>query len=210
MFLDYENFNESYYSKNHNLFKIANSETPITGKPVFTDTENQSFFTVRRKMMDNLSSYDEHMKTAEEKMGKYIEDAKTKGEREHLLKANNTRGKAYDIVQRAAAFMEKFNELYDSLKEDLMSEDHIKVAQAILKLREIRPHKLIEEAGTLKRIRLIKLDSYFVKSVLGWVDSISRIYDTFEEAGKLLGKTDKQIEGARKQAASQRMRWGMY
>jgi uncharacterized protein YjbJ (UPF0337 family) len=36
------------------------------------------------------------------------------------------------------------------------------------------------------------------------------MYDNLEEAGKLLGKTDKQIEGARKQAASQRMRWGMY
>jgi hypothetical protein len=210
MFLGYEKFNEAYYNKDYNLFKVARSQTPVVGKPVFTDAENQSFFSVRRKMMDSLKSYDEHMKTAEEKMGKFLAASKTKGDTERLLKANATRGKAYDILLRASDFMNTFNELYDSLKGDLMSEDHVKVANAILQLREIRPYKLIEEAGTLKRIRLINLDAQFVKSVLKWVDSITGMYETLEDAGKLLGKTDKQIEGARKQAMSQRMRWGMF
>jgi len=210
-FLGYENFlNERYYSQNHNLYKVANSPTPILGKPIFTESDNQSFFATRRKLVDSLKSYDEHMKSAQEKMEKFIENAKTKYDKDRLIKANDTRNKAYDIVKRASEFMNEFNKLYDSLKNDLMSKDHVKVANAILELKEIKPSELIKDAGIVKRIRTIKLDSEFLKSVFLWVDSISDMYQMLDEAGKILGKSDKQIEGARKQSSSQRMRWGMF
>jgi hypothetical protein len=209
MFLKYEQFNEAYYSKNHNLWKVAGSSTPIMGVPIFTPDDQQNFFSIRRTMEEKLKGYQQHVETSEPKMADYIAKATTKGERERLQKANELRKKAFDIVQRAAAFMIEFNELYDSLKEDLFGKDHTAVANAIIKLNEIQPHGLIKEAGVLKRMNVIRMDSEFVKSVLKWVDSISRIYETFDEAGKVLGKTEKQIEGARKQSFSQRMRWGM-
>jgi hypothetical protein len=56
----------------------------------------------------------------------------------------------------------------------------------------------------------MKIDSKFILDVIKWTDSIMQIYNSFDEAGKLLGKSEKQIEGARKQSLSQKMRWGMY
>jgi hypothetical protein len=105
--------------------------------------------------------------------------------------------------------MEEFNKTYDSLKEDLFNEDHVKVAKAIIKLNEIKPNTLIKDAGVIKRMNYIKLDSEFIKSVLKWVNSISQIYDVMDEAAKTLGKSKKQVEAARKQSFFQKVRWGM-
>jgi hypothetical protein len=149
------------------------------------------------------------MEDAAKKMEGFLANSKTKTDTEMLNKANAAREKAYEIVKNSAEFMHTFNDLYDKLKPALFNEDHVKVANAIIKLNDIRPHELIKEAGILKRIRTIKLDSEFIKSVLKWVNAIVGIYEMLDEAGKMLGKSDKQIEGARKQAASQRMRWGM-
>jgi hypothetical protein len=209
MIKNYQQFNEAYYNKNYNLWKVAKSTTPILGEPVFVSDDQQNFFGIRRKLQDNLKGYQQHMDTASAKMKDHIAKSTTKGERDNLEKANQVREKAFDIVNRSAKFMEEFNKTYDSLKEDLFNEDHVKVAKAIIKLNEIKPNTLIKDAGVIKRMNYIKLDSEFIKSVLKWVNSISQIYDVMDEAAKTLGKSKKQVEAARKQSFFQKVRWGM-
>ncbi len=213
-FLDYENFlNEAYYSKNHNLEKVMNSSEPISGPSIFHEDEAQRLYAVRRKLRDNLAGYEKHVADAEAKDRAWRAAAAGRRDERGKLQwydaAAKTRNLALKIVKDSAAFMEKFNDLYDSLKEDLIGTDHVKVAKAIHTLQSIYPSSLINEAGKLKRLKRMKLDSEFISSVLKWTESISKIYDSFEEAGKLLGKSEKQIEGAKKQSLSQRMRWGM-
>ena len=93
---------------------------------------------------------------AAKKMEGFLANSKTKADTEMLNKANAAREKAYEIVKNSAEFMHTFNDLYDKLKPALFNEDHVKVANAIIKLNDIRPHELIKEAGILKRIRTIK------------------------------------------------------
>ena len=213
-FLDYDDFlNEAYYSKNHNILKVMSSTTPVIGSPIFSADEAQSVYAVRRKIQDNLVNYEKHV------ADRAIRDrelraaaAGQKGEKGKLDMYDvgaKTRDLAIKIVRESAAFMTKFNDLYDKLKDDLIGTDHVKTAKAIYELLQIYPHSLINEAGKLKRMRRLKLDEQFISDVLKWTNSITKIYDTFNEAGKLLGKSEKQIEGARKQSIAQRMRWGM-
>jgi hypothetical protein len=215
VFLDYENFlNEAYYSKNHNIRKVMNSTEPVTGAPIFQENETQSIYAVRRKLQDSLADYEKHVADATVKDREWRADAiGQKGEKGNIQwydAASKARNLALKIVKESATFMEKFNNLYDSLKGDLLGTDHIKVAKAIYTLQGIYPHSLINEAGKLKRLKRMKIDSKFILDVIKWTDSIMQIYNSFDEAGKLLGKSEKQIEGARKQSLSQKMRWGMY
>lgn len=212
-FLDYDHFlNEAYY-KNHNLHKVMASAKPVIGPPVFQAEEAQSVYAVRRKIQDNLINYEKHVaeRTAKDRELRAAA-AGQKGEKGMLDLYNvgaKSRDLAFKIVKDSAAFMVKFNNLYDSLKEDLTGTDHVKVAKAIYELLQIYPHELINEAGRLKRLRSLKLDAQFISDVLKWTNSISKIYETLDEAGKVLGKSEKQIEAARKQSIAQRMRWGM-
>jgi hypothetical protein len=205
---------EGYRSKNHNLYKVADSKEPISGKPIFQENDLQNLYAVRRKVQDNLESFEKHMEMMEVKDKAWREKVKgQRGEKGDLAwydTAKKTRELAMKTVRDSAEFMVKFNETYDKLKEDLLGSDHVKVANAIVSLLEIYPQSLINEAGKLKRLKRMQLDSQFVKDSIRWSDSIKNMYENLEDAGKLLGKTDKQIEGARKQSAMQRMRWGMY
>lgn len=211
----FEDFvNERYYSPNHNLYKVANSSEPVMGPQIFTPDEFQNFDEVQKKLETSLEGYKEHMKIASEKMKGFREAATgQKGEKGNLAwydQADKTRNLAFEVVTKAADYMTKHNKLYDSLKKDLMSEDHVKVAKAITAVLETYPNDLITAAGKLKRMKTMKLDGDFVKAVIKWTNSIMRRKDMLEEAAKMLGKTAKQIEGARKQAAAQRARWGSY
>lgn len=214
-FLGYENFlNEAYYSKNHNIRKVMNSTESVTGPPIFHENETKGVYAVRRKLRDSLANYEKHVADTTAKDREWrAAAAGQKGEKGNIQwydAAAKARNLALKIVKDSSSFMEKFNNLYDSLKEDLLGTDHVKVAKAIYTLQGIYPSSLINEAGKLKRLKRMKIDAQFISDVLKWTDSISKIYDSFEEAGKLLGKSEKQIEGARKQSLSQKMRWGAY
>jgi hypothetical protein len=213
-FLDYDNFvNEAYYSKNHNILKVMASTEPVIGSPIFHEDDTQSFYGIRRKIQDNLASYEKHVAERDAKdreMRAAIAGQRgEKGTLELYDAGTKSRNLALKIVKDSAAFMVKFNDLFDSLKVDLFGTDHVKVAKAIYALQKIYPHSLINEAGKLKRLKRLKLDVQFISDVLKWTSSISKIYDSLDEAGKLLGKSEKQIEGARKNSISQKMRWGM-
>jgi hypothetical protein len=205
---------EGYRSKNHNLYKVADSKDPITGKPIFQESDLQNFYAIRRKIQDNLEGFEKHMEMMEVKDKAWREKVKgQRGEKGDLAwydTAKKTRELAIKVVRDSAKFMIEFNETYDKLKADLLGSDHVKVANAIVSLLEIYPQSLINEAGKLKRLKRMQADSQFVKDSIKWSESIRNMYENLEEAGKMLGKTDKQIEAARKQSAMQRMRWGMY
>jgi phenolic acid decarboxylase len=205
---------EAYYSKNHNLHKIAKADPHVQGKPIFYENDLQNFYSIRRKIAENLIDYKKHVADVAIKDREWRANAvgkrDEKGSIQWLDTASKTRNLALKIVEDAADFMIKFNKEYDDVKESILGSDHTEVANSILKLQDIYPSALITEAGKLKRMKRMKIDSSFVLNVLKWTESIKRIYDNLEDAGKLLGKTDKQIEGARKQSMAQKSRWGMY
>ena len=207
------NIGEAYYSKNHNLHKIANSEPHVQGKPVFYENDLQNFYVIRRKIGESLVNYRKHVNDVAVKDREWRAEASGKRDEKGTLQwldtATKTRNLALNIVEDSAKFMIKFNEEYDSVKEAILGSDHTEVAKSIRKLQDIYPFSLINEAGKLKRMKRMKIDTQFVLDTLKWTESIKRMYDNLEEAGKLLGKTDKQIEGARKQSMAQKARWGM-
>lgn len=199
---------------NTNLWKVRDSDEPVIGPQIFTPNEFQNLIEVQKKLDDNLKGYEEHMKIADEKQKEWIAKLEgkkgTKSTLDWYQQADKTRKLAFDIVKKASEFMKKHNELYDSLKEDFTSTDHIRVASAISKMLQIYPYALITEAGKLKRMKRMKFDTEFITSVIKWTNSIMNRKNMLEDASKLLGKSEKQIEGAKKQAAAQRARWGMY
>ena len=154
------------------------------------------------------------MKDAEEKDRGWREAAKGRKDEKGSIawydSAAKVRNLAMKIVKDSAKFMQEYNQKFDQVKDDMMGKDHVKVAKAIIALQEIYPYNLITEAGKLKRMRRMKFDTQFVNDVLKWTESIRRAYEKLEDASKFLGKTEKQILGARKQSLNQRMRWGMY
>jgi hypothetical protein len=205
--------NEAYYSKNSNLYKIASSETPIESTAIFHDKDTQNFYAIRRSLDDKLANYRTHIKDMNAKDADWRKAAAGKRDEKSTLQwydaASKTRNLALNIVEDSAQFIQNFNAKYNSVKKSLLGTDHVEIAKSILDLKEIYPNELINEAGKLKRMKKMKADAQFISDVLKWTESIKQIYNTFEEAGKLLGKTDKQIAGARKQSAAQRMRWGI-
>lgn len=195
-----------HWTQDKNLYKVAGSESPVIGEPVFTDQES-NYEAIQQKINDSLAGYEKHMELAETKTKEWLVDA-NKGSTQWIMDSQKNRQFAFVLLMTAAKFMKDFNALYKDLREDLLSTDHVKVAKAILKLREIYPYELIRDAGKLKRLRRMKFDAPFFDSVLKWTESIRRVYDQMMNGSKILGKTQKQIAGARKQSINQRMRWG--
>jgi uncharacterized protein YukE len=126
------------------------------------------------------------------------------------LKCDTFRKKLYNILERCAEFLKQYNELYSTLIEDFTSTDHVRVAKAIMKMDEIYPWQLIKDMGALKNTRKMKFDVQFFESVSKWVQQITNLYDTLTEAGKMLGKTKAQIDGARKLSNAMKSRWGEF
>lgn len=198
-----------YRSPNHNLYKVANSNTEVKGKAIFTDN-SANYDKTMKKIDDDLKSYEKHMEEAKEKMKEWRSETAKKGDLDWYAKAEKTREEAYSIVKKAAEFMKEFNSLYKELIPDLTGTDHNKVGKAIAKLLDIYPYELINQAGKLKRLKKMKYDSQFVNDVLKWTNSIMNRYEVLKQGGKYLGKSDSQIEGMRKQSAMMRARWGEF
>lgn len=208
----YESFVDDlneYRSENANLYTVRASEKPVIGKPVFTD-DSKDYDKTQAKIDADLKSYQKHMDEAKEKMKEWREKTKLKGDHDWYDRAEKARELAFKVVNDAAKFMKEFNEKYKELKDDLIGEDHVKVAKAIYELQDIYPYKLIEEAGKLKRMKHMKYDAQFMKDCLKWTNAIMNRYEVLKAGGKVLGKTDAQIEGMRKQSRNMRMRWGMF
>lgn len=205
--------NEAYRSDTHNLYKVAQSKEPIMGPPVFIKQaveDNQKHYKATQDKIDDcLKGYDAHMIAAEQKHKEWMEKATKKYEIEWYTKSEKNRKFAHDILKRSAVFFKKFNELYDKKESDLINTDHVKVAKAIIELNEIYPYDLIRDAGQLKRTQKMKFDADFINTILKWTNFITSRYDALTNGAKILGKTEKQLIGARKQSANMRMRWGM-
>lgn len=219
MITKFKNFvNEYHDPKRGNVYKIARSETPIIGEQLFTDhgsTIFQSRFLPKtveegiEKINNNINSYKSHMLLADEKTKEWLETA-NKGSRDWILKCDVYRKKAFNILERCGEFLKQYNELYRSLMEDFTGTDHVKIAKAIMKMDEIYPWQLIKDAGTLKTISKMKFDTLFFESVFRWIQQITNLYDNFTAAGKMLGKSKAQIDGAKKLSAAMKSRWGEY
>ena len=201
-------------SSTNNLYKVARSTKPIIGAPVFTrqfiEDNQKNYTSTQEKIDDSLKGYDAHMIEAEKRQKEWLEKATKKYQIDWYTKTEKNRKFAYDILKRSAEFFKKFNELYNKKEDDLLSTDHVEVAKAIIELQAIYPYNLINDAGQLKRTKNMKFDGDFLKSVLKWTNFIIARYATLTSASKILGKTEKQIDAARKQSANMRMRWGMY
>ena len=150
------------------------------------------------------------MEEAKVKMKEWREKTKLKGDLDWYNRAEKARELAFKVVNDAAKFMKEFNEKYKELKDDLTGEDHVKVAKVIYDLLDIYPNKLIQDAGMVKRMKRMKYDSQFIEDCLKWTNAIVNRYEVLKAGGKVLGKTDAQIQGMRKQAANMRARWGMF
>jgi uncharacterized coiled-coil DUF342 family protein len=210
--------NEYHDPKRGNVYKVAASKTPIIGEQIFTDHGSsifQSRFLPKSvedgivKINHNLDSYKAHMLAGEEKTKEWLQNA-NKGTTEWILKCDTFRKKLYNILERCAEFLKQYNELYSTLIEDFTSTDHVRVAKAIMKMDEIYPWQLIKDMGALKNTRKMKFDVQFFESVSKWVQQITNLYDTLTEAGKMLGKTKAQIDGARKLSNAMKSRWGEF
>lgn len=118
---------------------------------------------------------------------------------------------AIELYKDAIDFMDKYNKLYNTLKDDMVSDDHELICTAAQKLAEIYPWKLVEDNGKLKTrtTRYWKADALILRGAISQVEGIRQMYNNIEAGTKLLGKSEKQVQGMKKQSIMQSVRWAM-
>ena len=218
----FENYLLEYHSADWgNVWNVADSKKPIEGPAVLIDA-GKSFEEATKKIDKAYDSFQDHYKKSMERIKNSMEaakketfkDGKPRYQEESLIKREKELKRplelAMKILKESKEFMHKHNDLYNKYKDDLTGTDHVKVAKAITKFIDIYPKwTIMQDMGTLKRITYVhKDDQEFIDTAIKWPEEIQKSYQQLKEAGKNLGKTEKQIAGRAKSSAAMKMRWG--
>lgn len=194
-----------------------------TYEPIFTEKNITIVSKVTvdsslQKMLNTANEYYQaYLKDKEARMQRFIEKkGSSKAVLQWIDSLNKKTERAYNLIQTYIKYANEYNKVFQEYKDVLLSSDHHQVREALQKLHSAgwdnETTNYYEVSGAYKALVQIKSNWKAEQPLIDIAAKCFKVAQSnranLEYAQKLLFKSPAQMQGAKKNSAAMRARWG--